>query len=80
MRNSRGTLDALVFEVPREPEVWESFFAEIQTWPELKKRFIFIGEHDRSLIQARSEGYMALEKPVRPAILLGLIYKLPPLN
>ncbi|MCP4605467.1 MAG: response regulator [Proteobacteria bacterium] len=72
-----GTLDALVCELPTMVDVRTELFNDIERWPELKSRFIFIGDPGELLDHAETRGYRVLEKPVRPAVLLGTIYKLP---
>ncbi len=72
------TLDALVCELPGDEEDPAGFIDHMERWPELQDRFIFVGDPGESLGRAKENGYHVLEKPVRPAILLGTIYKLPP--
>ncbi|MCP4678346.1 MAG: response regulator [Deltaproteobacteria bacterium] len=74
------SLDALVCELPADEEIRIQLFQDIQRWSELKDRFIFIGDPDEALSEAKSSGYRVLEKPVRPAIVLGTIYRIPPRN
>ncbi len=74
------SLDVLVCELPAVEEVRNQLFEDIQRWSELKDRFIFIGNPGESLRETQSSGYRVLEKPVRPAIVLGTIYRIPPRN
>lgn len=74
------TLDALVSELPVQESTRAKYILDMKRWPQLQRRFIFIGEPGDALDDAQKQGYRVLEKPVRLAVLLGEIYKLPTKN
>ncbi|MDJ0762160.1 MAG: ATP-binding protein [Myxococcota bacterium] len=78
VRAHSDTLDALVCDIGNDPDFLMGFLELTHRWPDLKGRFIFIGNAGAPLSEAKARGYKVLQKPVRPAVLLGTIYKLPP--
>ncbi len=72
-----GTLDAIVCDLSTVEGDGIEFIKNMERWPDLLDRLIFLGEPGNALSQARTKSYKVLAKPVRLPILLGAIYKLP---
>jgi hypothetical protein len=79
MRESGTEIDAVVCELPGEgaqaPTCYEKVVAADG---DLASRVIFLGEPGAAADAARGNGLIVLYKPVRPAMLLAEIYKIPP--
>ena len=71
-------LDVVVCELPKDGEALSSCTRLLAGQGDLPSRVIFIGDADAVTEAARARGNKVLIKPVRPAVLLAEIYKIPP--
>ena len=71
-------LDAVVCELPKDGEALSSCARLLAGQGDLPSRVVFIGDADAVTEAARARGMIVLVKPVRPAVLLAEIYKIPP--
>jgi signal transduction histidine kinase len=75
---SESEIDVVVCELPAESGP-QSCYQKIMSAPgDLASRVILIGEPGAAADAARDSGLVVLFKPVRPAVLLAEIYKIPP--
>jgi signal transduction histidine kinase len=72
-------LDVVVCElVPDEHPLVDFHNNIVREYSELKDRFIFLGDPSPLTDGALEQGRNVLLKPVRPAVLLAAVYKIPP--
>jgi signal transduction histidine kinase len=79
LEESRDEIDAVVCELtPDDPfrDTWLAAGAEEQR--DLRARTVLVGEPGPIAEEARAQGLIVLYKPVRPAVLLAEIYRIPP--
>jgi signal transduction histidine kinase len=78
LSSTSDTLDAIVCDLPAYGKDQDNFAAEIQRWPDMLERIIFLSEPGISMTKGKAAGYLVLEKPLKIAALLGAIGKIPP--
>jgi DNA-binding response OmpR family regulator len=72
-------IDAVVCELAEDDAGARSCYDKVlHEYADLVSRVIFIGDHGALTDAARGRGLTVLIKPVRPAVLLAEIYKIPP--
>ncbi len=72
-------LDVIVCELVPDEHPLASFHEDIvQEYSELADRFIFLGDPSPLADEALEQGRNVLLKPIRPAVLLAAVYKIPP--
>ncbi len=72
-------LDVIVCElVPGEHPLADFHKNIVQEYSELKDRFIFLGDPSPLTDEGLEQGRNVLLKPIRPAVLLAAVYRIPP--
>lgn len=79
MEESASEIDVLVCELPEDDSDRRSLYRRaISSHDDMSARMILIGEPGPIADKARRNNLVVLFKPVRPAVLLAEIYKIPP--
>ena len=81
MNESGSEIDVVVCELPSDSSGPPTCYQKVMAAQgDLASRVIFLGEPGAMADAARGNGLNVLYKPVRPAVLLAEIYKIPPRN
>jgi hypothetical protein len=78
IREGVADIDVVVCELTPDATPLEICTDLVKGHADLASRFVFVGESGAATDSARGMGMTVLIKPVRPAVLLGEIYKIPP--